>query len=28
MAELIELMYAEGTMRGVKFADDVANHAR
>jgi len=28
MAELIELMYAEGTMRGVKFADDVADHAR
>jgi len=28
MAELIELMYAEGTQRGVKFADDVADHAR
>lgn len=28
MAELIEFMYAEGTQRGVKFADDVADHAR
>jgi hypothetical protein len=28
MAELIELMYAEGTQRGVKFADDTADHMR
>jgi hypothetical protein len=28
MIKFIEFIYAEGTQRGVKFADDVANHAR
>jgi NinB protein len=28
MMKFIEFIYAEGTQRGVKFADDVADHAR